>query len=38
MEEKINMNLYPIRHGTKINIVFTFKNKTHWFMHSEHTI
>ena len=29
------MNLYPNRHGTKINIGFTFNNKTPWFMHAE---
>ena len=28
------MNLYPNRHGTKINIGFTFNNKTAWFTHA----
>ena len=28
MEEKIDMNLYPNRHGTKINIGFTYNNKS----------
>ena len=32
------MNLYPNRHGTKINIGFTFNNKTHWFMHAEYVV
>ena len=31
------MNRYPNRHGTKINIGFTYNNKTPWFMHAEHT-
>ena len=36
MEENIDMNWYLQRHGTQINIGFTFNNKTHWFMHAEH--
>ena len=35
MEEIIDMNRYPNRHGTKINIGFTYNNKTPWFMHAE---
>ena len=35
MEEKIDMNLYTNRNGTKINIGFIFNNKTHWFMNAE---
>ena len=29
------MNLYPNRHGAKINIGFTFNNKTPWFMRAK---
>ena len=28
MKEKIDINLYPNRHGTKINIGLTYNNKT----------
>ena len=35
MEEKIDVNWYPNRHGTKINIGFTFNNKIPWDMHAE---
>ena len=35
MEEKIDIKRYPNRRGTKINIGFTFNNKTPWFMHAE---
>ena len=34
MEEKIDMNRYPNRYGTKINIGFTFNNKTPRFTHA----
>ena len=32
------MNLYPNRHGTKINIGFTINNKTPWLMHARCSI
>ena len=35
MEEQIDMILYPHRHGTTINIGFTFNNKTPRFIRAE---
>ena len=34
----MDMNLYPNRYITKINLGFTFNNKTPWFMHAEQCI